>query len=475
LKVLRRFFLRFLNHATGSRDEQRLVEEMEGHLAQQTADNVRVGMPASEARRQAILKFGAVGTIRENYHAELNLPFLETLWQDLRYAVRVLLKSPGFSFIVIATMALGIGATTAIYSVIDATLLHPLPYPVPGELIHIQDDLPGLGAQDVGTSVPEWRDLESSGMFQSVAIAGHGANVNLNGSAEPLRLAFKAVTPNYFAVLGVGAQLGRTFDAHDDTPGYNLEVVISDGLWRRSFGADPQIIGRALRLDNDVYHVVGVMPRGFRDQGSTSKEQNVELWLGAGYAGLPFPPPQRDLRLHRAVIARLKPGISVAAAQGRLDALVASLKKQYPADYPAEAAWTVRLIPLSESVAGSVRQSLVLLFGAVGLVLLISCVNVANLLLARGSARGREIAVRQALGAQRMRLIRQLLTEILVLFLLGGMAGFAILFSARPFYCGSFRKLSRTSTILRLIGVRWCLPWPYRPQPEPSSGSLPPG
>jgi putative ABC transport system permease protein len=345
----------------------------------------------------------------------------------------MLRKSPGFTAIAVLTMALGVGATTAIYSVIDATLLHPLPYPNPAELVRIEDDLPGAGAQDVGISIPEWRDLESSGVFQSVSIAGHGASVNVTGSAQPLRLGFKAVTPNYFAVLGVDAQLGRTFDPRDATPGYNLEAVISDGLWRREFGADPQIIGKALRLDNDVYQVVGVMPRGFRDQGSTSEEQNVELWLGAGYAGLPFQPPQRGLRLHRAAIARLKPGVSIAAAQGRLDALVESLKKEYPGEYPAQAAWTVRLIPLSESVVGRVRQSLILLFGAVGMVFLISCVNVANLLLARASGRGREIAVRQALGAQRTRLIRQLLTEILLLFLLGGIAGFAILFCTQRY------------------------------------------
>ena len=433
MKFLRRFFLRLWNFTTGSRADQRLLEEMEEHLAHQTEENLRVGMSSPEARRQAVLKFGAAGAIREEYHNELNLPVLETLWQDLHYAVRMLLRSPGFSFIAIATMALGIGATTAIYSVIDATLLHPLPYPNPSELIHIQDDFPGIGAQDVGISIPEWRDLESSGIFQYVSIAGHGANVNLIGGAQPERLGFKAVTPNYFADLGVSTQLGHTFDPADVTPGYNLEAVISDGLWRREFGADPHIIGKALRLDDEIYHVVGVMPRGFRDQGSTSDEQNVDLWLGAGYSGLPFPPPQRGVRLRRAVIARLKPGLLIASAQGRLNTLVESLKKQYPADYPAVAAWTVRLIPLSETIVGGVRQSLLLLFAAVGLVLLISCVNVANLLLARASMRGREIAVRQALGAGRARIIRQLLTESLLLFLFGGIAGFALLFYGRHF------------------------------------------
>ncbi len=434
MRFLRRFLMRLSNFATGLSADQRLQDELAEHLAFQTEANLRAGMLPAEARRQAALKLGAAQAIREHHHAEQSLPFIENLSQDLRYAVRMILRSPGFSFIAIATMALGIGATTAIYSVIDATLLHPLPYPNPTELVRIQDDLPGVGAQGVGISVPEWRDIESSGIFQSAAITGRGANVNLTGSTQPLRLSFKQVTPNYFSVLGVDAQLGRTFDPHDATPGYNLEVVLSDGLWRREFGADPHILGKTLRLDNDEYHVVGVMPRGFRDQGSTSDEQNVELWLGAGFAGLPFESPQRGFRLRsRAVLARLNPGLSIAAAQEHLDALVESLKKQYPAEYPAQTQWTVRLIPLSETVVGSVRQSLILMFGAVGLVLLISCVNVANLLLARTSVRSREIAVRQALGAQRTRLIRQLLTESLLLFLLGGIAGFAILFCARHF------------------------------------------
>ncbi len=453
MKFLRRFLIRLSNFATRESADQRLQEEIAEHLALQTEENLRAGMSPSEARRQAALKFGAAQAIRERHHDEQSIPLIENLLFDLRYAVRMILRSPGFSFIAIATMALGIGATTAIYSVIDATLLHPLPYPNPAQLVRIQDDLPGVGAQGVGISVPEWRDLQSSGIFQSVSITGTGANVNLTGSAQPLRLSFKQVTPNYFALLGVDAQLGRTFDPRDATPGYNLEVVISDGLWRREFGADPHMVGKVLRLDNDAYRVVGVMPRGFRDQGSTSDEQNVELWLGAGFAGLPFPSPQRDIRLgSRAVIARLKPGLSIAAAQVHLDALVASLKKQYPAEYPAQTAWTVRLIPLTETVVGSIRQSLILLFGAVGLVLLISCVNVANLLLARASVRGREIAVRQALGAQRTRLIRQFLAESLLLFLLGGIAGFAILFSTRHFL---LRLVPESLPHLNDISINW--------------------
>jgi predicted permease len=430
VKLLRRLLLRLSNSATRRRADERLQEEMAQHLALQTEENSRAGMSITEARRQATLKLGATQAIRERHHAEQTLPLFENILLDLRFALRAFRKSPGFACIAIATMALGIGATTAIFSVVDATLLHPLPYPDPEQLVRVEADLPGVGSQDVGISIPELMDLQHSGIFQNVSIYGFGS-VNLTGTAQPARIIFRPVTPNYFAVLGIKPQLGRTFDPNDTTPGFNLDVVISDGLWKRSFGSDPHILGKSLRLDNDVYRIIGVMPPGFRDQGRSPEERDTELWAAAGFAALPAPVPLRSSRLTLSSIARLKPGLTVAAAQSHLDALVASLKAKYPADYPPQAAWTLRLSPLSEFLVGNIRQSLILLLGAVALVLLIGCANVANLLLARASARGREIAVRQALGADRTRILGQLLTESLLLSLLGGIAGLALLYSAR--------------------------------------------
>src|SRR6202046_3329870 len=198
MKFLRRFFIRLSNFTAGRRADQRLQEEMAEHLALQTEENLRAGMSPAEARRQAVLKLGGAEAIREDHHAEQSLPFIENLLFDLKYAARMLRRSPGFAFVAIATMALGVGATTAIYSVIDATLLHPLPYPNPNELVRIEDDLPGVGAQDVSVSIPEWKDLENSGIFQYVAL-DYFASMNLTGSAQPTRVAAKVVTPNYFA------------------------------------------------------------------------------------------------------------------------------------------------------------------------------------------------------------------------------------------------------------------------------------
>src|ERR1700723_387261 len=290
MKFLRRFFIRLSNFATGRRADQRAREEMGEHLALQTEENLRAGMSPVEARRQAALKLGAAQAIREQHNAEQSLPLAENLLFDLRYAFRMLHRSPGFSLIAIATIALGVGATTAVYSVIDATLLHPLPYPHPSELVRIEANLPGVGAHNVGVSVPELRDLQNSGIFQYVSLCFFGTDT-LTGSGQPTRIAGKSVTPAYFAVLGVDAQVGRTFDPHDATPGFNNEVVISDGLWKRAFGADPHILGKTFRIDNDPAHIVGVMPASFRDQGQTSEQVGTELWAACGFFGDPAPPP----------------------------------------------------------------------------------------------------------------------------------------------------------------------------------------
>jgi predicted permease len=374
------------------------------------------------AARAGRANFGNALRIEQQARDAWGWNWLDDLVHDLHYACRTLSRSGGFSVIAILTMALAIGATTAIFSVIDATLLHPLPFPDPQQLVRIEDDLPGIGAREAGISIPEFWDLQRSGIFQYVSLIG-GGSVNMTGTAQPARIQFEPVTPAYFALLGVKPELGRTFDPQDPTPGFTLEAVISDAVWRRDFGADPQILGRSLRLDNDTYRVVGVMPRGFHDAGRTPGERNTELWLGMGFAAAPASDPVRASRLKLGVIARLKPGLTLPAAQSRLDAMVSSLKKQYPADYPPHAGWNIRMSPLSESVFGNLRQSLLLLFSAVGLLLLIGCVNVANLTLARASSRSREIAVRHAIGATRSRLMRQLLTESLLLSILGGIAG----------------------------------------------------
>ena len=340
--------------------------------------------------------------------------------QDLRYALRLLRKSPAFTIVAVLTLALGIGANVAIFSVVYAVVLRPLPFPRPEQLVRVFDDLRGPNDPDVGMSVPELWDLQSrSGIFQNVSAVAP-SNSAVGGGERTVRAESLVTSPDYFTLLGAKPQLGRVYTPQDAVPGFLEPVVISDAFWRHNFASDPNIVGRKMRLDSDMYTIVGVMPPGFRHPGRTLNT-DVDVWLAAGFNGAPFPAPAvRSQRMIPAAIARLKPGLTVSQAQARIDAYVAQLSREYPADYPAAAKWALRIVPLKEDLIGPQRTELFILFGAVGFVLLIACVNIANLLLARSSGRRREIAIRVTMGAGRARLARQLLTESTLQSLISG-------------------------------------------------------
>jgi predicted permease len=415
-----------------ARRSAELADELRTHLEMAAEDRVRRGEAPVDAKANARREFGNIGLVQEisRDHWGRGAMWMERCGQDLRFALRALRRAPGFTTVACLTIALGIGGTTAIFSVVDATLLHPLPYPHPEQLVRIQDDLVGVGARDVGMSTPEWKDLEHSGVFEYVSPTWFDNN-NLTGLSRPQRVGLLIVAPNYFALLGVKPQLGVTFDPADPTPGFNEQVVISDGLWKRAFGSDPNVLGRVVQLDSDSYRIIGVMPAGFQAPGGTREERSTEVWPAMGFAGAPITTYQQRSQHFPAAVARLSPGLTLADAQRRIDVLVQSLRRQYPADYPPASDWRVRLIPLQDIVVGDVRQSLLSLLGAVGLVLLIASTNVANLLLARATARAREMALRQALGAAPARLSRQLLTESIALAVIGGMAGLVVLLATK--------------------------------------------
>ena len=414
------------------RVEGELDDELRFHIDRQVEKLMRSGLAREEALRSARFLVGGVDQLKEECRDARGVRPIETLLQDVHYGLRILRQRAGFTTVAILTLALGVGANTAMFSIVNAVLLRSLPFRQPGRLVRIFFNNPGVGLRDVPFSVPEWEDLRNrSGVFESISAVTTNS-INLTGGAQPERLEFLWAGFDYFQILGVAPQIGRLFDPGDSTPGFSPFAVISDSLWRRAYAADPGILGRTIHLDNDPYTIVGVLPPGFRHPGPTISG-DVDVFLAAAANAQPFPRPARDTRILPSAVGRLKPGLTLQQAQARLADMAKELRRDFPADYPAKAQWTIEIQPLQESLVGRIRPTLLVLLGAIVLVVFVVSLNIANLLLAHASTRQQEIAVRAALGASRERILSQVLTESALLAGIGCITGITTAFTALRF------------------------------------------
>jgi predicted permease len=422
MRVLKRLFTRLLNLTTRRRDDERLREEIESHIATQTEEYIRAGMTPEEARRQARLKFGAVEAVRADYHAEKGLPFLENLLLDVRYALRVLRKSPTFTIVALLTLMLGIGANVVVFGVFNAVLLHPLDVSDPQSLYQIRHKQ-WMNGHLLTTSYPAFDDFrQRNTTFSGMVGINAYSNAGLVWRNAVMEVAGDEVTGNYFDVLGVQPEVGQFFHATDEHgPGSAPFVVLSDALWRRAFNADRGIVGTTVELNKHPFTVVGVAPAQFH---GTEQFEWPDYWIPIvnddQVEGQDYLHSRTDVAV--TLIGRLKPGVTPQQATENLNAIAAELGKEYPESDDGQ---PLRLIhPGLEGDQGDVIRGFLYSVTALSLLVLVAaCANLATLFAARAADRSRELALRVALGSSRWRLVKQLLTEAMVVSLMGGAAG----------------------------------------------------